>query len=451
MAYRRSAAKRRTVSNDGSFWLSFSDLMSSLVLIIVLVLFYIIYQYFNLAEINQAEIARRQLALDETQTALESRESELALAQAELETQQSKLTEAEKQMISQQILLDAKEAELSSAQDILTAQRTQLSEAQSALSDKEAQIAEAQNQLDALSAQLSAKQTEIDDQEAELASAKAQLATQQTQLSAQQAQIADAQLALTDKEAQIAEAQLTLSDKEAQINDAQNQLQTQQTRLEAQQIQLEDQQSQLETQRTQLENQQSQLQTQQSLLENQQAQIEALVGMKTRIISSLSEAFRDSRIQATVDPLNGSIALESDVLFESAKYTLTQRGQKSVDQVLPVYLDVLFSDEYRPYVAEVIIEGHTDSDGTWMNNLALSQQRALAVASYALGDKCRALSPDMKNTLKQMVTVNGRSWSDRVFNANGTENKDASRRVVFKFRLTDEEMIRQLQTILEDK
>ena len=79
-SYRKNTAQRRG-RNDGSFWLSFSDLMSSLVLIIILVMFYIIYQYFNLAEINQAEIARRQYQLDE--------------AQAELESQQTKLSDAE--------------------------------------------------------------------------------------------------------------------------------------------------------------------------------------------------------------------------------------------------------------------------------------------------------------------------------------------------------------------
>ena len=105
MRSNRRSGVRRHGRNDGSFWLSFSDLMSSLVLIIILVMFYIIYQYFNLAEINQAEIARRQYQLDE--------------AQAELESQQSKLSDAEKQMIAQQILLDAKQEELDSAQAVL--------------------------------------------------------------------------------------------------------------------------------------------------------------------------------------------------------------------------------------------------------------------------------------------------------------------------------------------
>ena len=339
MRSNRRSGVRQHGRNDGSFWLSFSDLMSSLVLIIILVMFYIIYQYFNLAEINQAEIARRQYQLDE--------------AQAELESQQTKLSDAEKQMIAQQILLDAKQEELDSAQAVLESQKTELADTQSKLSEKEAEIAAQQAQMEALGIQLDEQQ--------------------------------------------------------AQIN------------------------------------------TQQAQLDNQQAQIEQLVGMKTRIITSLSSALRSNSISATVDPTTGSIALESDVLFESGEYKLTDAGKRFVDDFLPVYLDVLFSQEYREYVSEIIIEGHTDSVGGYLTNLELSQQRALAVASYVLGTSCRAVSADVKNELRAVVTVNGRSYSDRIFNADGTENMDASRRVVFKFRLTDEQMIQQLRQILESE
>ena len=238
-------------------------------MIIILVMFYIIYQYFSLAEINQAEIARREYQLDQAQT--------------ELEAQKTKLSDAEKQMIANQVLLDAKENELKSAQEILEQQQSELKDTQSAL-------AEAQAALDSQQAQLTQQQ--------------AQLTQQQTQL------------------------------------------------------------------------------------ENQQAQLEQLVGLKTRLISSLSSALKTSNISATVDPANGSIALESDVLFESGQYDLTERGKRFVDEFLPVYLNVLFSDEYRGYVSEIIIEGHTDSDGKYLDNLELSQQRALAVASYVLGDSC---------------------------------------------------------------
>ena len=354
-SYRRYPGRRR--GGDNSFWLSFSDLMSSLVLIIILVMFYIIYQYFNMVEINEAEIARREYQLDQ--------------AQAELETQQGALTDAEKKLVSQQILLDGKQKELDDAEAVPESQRTELNEAQA--------------QLDALSVQL-------DDQQKELTEAQTLLASQQEELSGAQAE--------------------------------------------------------LETKQGELASAQAQLASQQAVLENQQDQIEQLVGMRTRIITSLSEALRGSSISAKVDSTTGSITLESDVLFATGEYRLTERGREFIDRFLPVYLNVLFSEEYRPYVSEIIIEGHTDSVGGYLSNLELSQQRALAVASYVLGDS-QALDADARNQLRQVVTVNGRSYSDRVFDANGVENMDASRRVVFKFRLTDEQMIQQLRTILE--
>jgi len=327
-SYRRTPQRRRG-GNDGSFWLSFSDLMSSLMVIIILVMFYMIYQYFNMMELNQAELARRQFDLDQ--------------AQLELEENQGKLTEAEQQMIAQQILLNAREAELEDAQAVLAHQQTELDRIQDELSAKEAEIA---------------------------------------------------------------------------------------------------------SQQAQLNTQQDQINTQQAALDDQQRQIEQLIGLKPRIIASLRGALRTSGISATVDQATGSIALESDVLFESGRFKLTPAGQEFVDKFLPIYLEVLFSDEYSANVSEIIVEGHTDSDGGYLTNLELSQQRALAVASYVLSDECKTVSESTKEQLRAVVTVNGRSYSDRIM-VNGVEDKDASRRVVFKFRLTDEQMIRQLQEILE--
>ena len=333
----RTLTKRRNGNNGGVQWLSFSDLMSSLLLIFILIMFYIMYQYFDMYEINMAEIARQQFDLDQ--------------ANASLEEEREKLSATEAQMVVQQIRLNAAQSDLEDAQDVLSAQQEELAAAQSLLDEKEDEIAAQQEQLDALSVQLG--------------------------------------------------------------------------------------------------NQQDQIDAQQQVLDNQQRQLEALVGMRTRIITSLSNALRDAEISAQVDPTNGSIALESDVLFELGRYDLSERGKRFIDRFLPVYLNVLFSEEYKGYVAEIIIEGHTDSTGSYIDNLELSQQRALAVASYVLDDDYRGITADQKRQLRIVATANGRSFSDPVLDANGNEDMDASRRVVFKFRLTDEQMIQQLQDILE--
>ena len=222
------------------------------------------------------------------------------------------------------------------------------------------------------------------------------------------------------------------------------------SKLDEQQQTVDAQQAMLDAQQLTMNAQQVKLDEQQQTLQDQQQQIEQLVGLKTRIITSLSSALRAANISAQVDPTNGAIALESDVLFAYNKYELTESGKQFIDRFLPVYLNVLFSADYRPYVAEILVEGHTDTTGDYITNLRLSQQRALAVASYVLADDYAGITADQKRLLRELVTANGRSFSDPVRDANGNVDMDASRRVVFKFRMTDEQMIQQLKAILEE-
>ena len=65
------------------------------------------------------------------------------------------------------------------------------------------------------------------------------------------------------------------------------------------------------------------------------------------------------------------------------------------------------------------------------------------------GDDCTAVSYQQQPRLRGVLPANGRSFSDPVLDPNGREDMDKSRRVVFKFRLTDEQMIQQLKDILE--
>ena len=378
--------------NDGSLWLSFSDLMSSLLLIILLVLFYVMYQYFDMTEISMAKIARQQYDLEEANASL-------AQQQDRLTEQETKLTAQEMEIIRQKQQLEIAEAGLTDAQELLDSQRAELESAQSQLDAQRAELESAQNELESAQAELKSAQTELQ-------TAQAQLATHEQALES---------------------AKSLVEEKEHEV---------------------ETQREQLDELSVRLDTQQSQINEQQDLLDTQQRQIEQLVGLKTRIISSLSTALRGANISATVDPTDGSIALESDLLFATGQYQLTERGKAWIDDFLPVYLDVLFSEEYRPYVAEIIIEGHTDSVGTYLKNLSLSQQRANAVATYVLSDDYDSITDEQREYLRQVATANGRSFSDPIL-VDGVEDKDASRRVVFKFRLTDENMIEQLKAILE--
>ena len=140
---------------------------------------------------------------------------------------------------------------------------------------------------------------------------------------------------------------------------------------------------------------------------------------------------------------------DSSVLFDYDETELSDAGKEVLGQVLPIYCNVLLNSDYYPYLAEIIIDGYTDSSGGYEYNLELSQKRSLAVAEYLLELSGNFLSEDNQALLRQNLTVNGHSSSNLILDAEGKEDADASRRVEVKFRLKDEEMIEELRNILD--
>ena len=221
--------------------------------------------------------------------------------------------------------------------------------------------------------------------------------------------------------------------------------------LEDLQITLNEKDYQLTLSREELEAAQLLLSRQQDELEEQKLamaaqadRIDALIGIRKTMISDLSTTLSLAGINAKVDE-NGDIVLDSSVFFETNKSTILPEGQELLNRFIPVYLSVLLRDEYADYLGEIIIEGHTDSTGTYEKNLKLSQDRALQVALYCLD--LPGLSQQQTAKLQQILTAKGRSSSDLIY-VNGIEDKDASRRVEFKFSLKDAQMIDEMNRIL---
>ena len=135
-------------------------------------------------------------------------------------------------------------------------------------------------------------------------------------------------------------------------------------------------------------------------------------------------------------------------MFDYDQAELTDSGKQALEQILPIYCKVLLQDDYKDYLAEIIIDGYTDTDGDYSYNLQLSQQRSLAVAQYLIDIQGNFLNDKQSQELEKYLTVNGHSMANPVLDANGNVDKDASRRVEVKFRLKDEEMIDELNQLL---
>lgn len=322
---RKRAGRGPRGSDGGSHWISYSDMMASLLLVFVLAVVYSVYQYYSMLEIKTRQLNEQKAELDRATVTLVQREEELE--------------EANKTLVG-------KQKELAAIQIQLDQQENDLHAAQAALQTKEEEQALLQLQLAEQADKLAAMKTVLDSQQAELLS--------------------------------------------------------------------------------------------------YQRRIDDMIGVRTKIIQALRDAFAANKISAKVDPVTGDIVLESTVFFDSNSNVIKEEGKQLLSRFLPVYLGVLMRDEYVGYVGEIIIEGHTDDQGKYMPNLKLSQNRALSVAEYCLS----ILDKKQESTFQNLLTAKGRSFSDLKYNANGTVNREASRRVEFKFRLKDTEMIQEMNKIL---
>ena len=320
MTGRSYSAKRPRGTDAGAHWISYSDMMASMLLVFVLAVVYSVYQYYKILDEKTREIEQQQIALTAAQLEAENERRNNEAFRIQLQSQEEELESARIILISQEEELEKSQAELALAQESL----------------------------------------------------------------------ANSQIILLAREKELESLQADLN--------------------------------------------------------ATQQQIETLVGIRPKIISDLSNALSYNNIDATIDQKTGDIKLKSYVFFDTNKFNIKQSGIELLNRFLPVYLGVLMHPEYKDYVAEIIIEGHTDSDGSYTSNLKLSQERALAVAQYCL--EMGGLSNDMKLKLQDIMTATGRSESDLVYNADGTENKEASRRVEFKFRLIDTQMLQQMNEIL---
>ena len=259
----------------------------------------------------------------------------------------------------------------------------------------------------------------------------------------------DEKIALQEEYTQeLLDKQNALDKKDETLQNQDAQLKTQDEKLAEQEQQLAALAAKLKEQESTLNAQQSALDEKTAQLKDQQAQIDQIIGVKADVIEALKNEFSKNNINVDIDAQTGALTLEASVMFDYDQAELTDAGKQALEQILPIYCKVLLQDDYMKYLAEIIIDGYTDTDGDYSYNLQLSQQRSLAVAQYLLDIQGNFLDATQSQNLEKYLTVNGHSMANPVLDANGNVDKDASRRVEVKFRLKDEEMLDELNQLL---
>ncbi len=143
-----------------------------------------------------------------------------------------------------------------------------------------------------------------------------------------------------------------------------------------------------------------------------------LIGKKMDKAKAAAAAAAANAEVTTVTDANGleavKVTFDNGILFATGKYALQAAAQNELKnfaaKVLNVYTD-----------CDVAIQGYASSDGSDATNLTLSQNRANSVKSYLTGT-CGVRASQIKE-------ATGYGETNLILNADGSENRAASRRV----------------------
>lgn len=156
--------------NSGASWISYSDLMCALLLMFVLMLCVILYQYFTMIETKTAELDQQKLLITDQQLKLDEQTLQIAAQQVTMDHQNAQIAVIMTQLDEQAsaleeayIILGENQAKLQEAQSTLAGKEAQLIILQHELANKENELNAAIQVLNAQQAALANKTDEIED------------------------------------------------------------------------------------------------------------------------------------------------------------------------------------------------------------------------------------------------------------------------------------------------
>tara|TARA_B100001063_G_scaffold128264_1_gene119923 strand:+ start:14993 stop:16252 length:1260 start_codon:yes stop_codon:yes gene_type:complete len=412
-------------SNEENFWISYADLMAGLLFVFILVIGAIIIKYLY----AQTDLKAIKTDLQEQKNALNLSEEELLNKKKKLTSVNSQLKKIQEEKVRLSFDLAKSQNMFNETKELLEKEKDLAKKLGTQLDEKNKNLELSIEQIEKITAILEDKENSIKLLNQNLEDEKNTILEKTKEINLNLEEMAKLKALLFDYELQVKEQNVRNTELLVKLENHENM------------ISLKDEELLM------LENKiliQSKLH--QKLVEEfdiTKVKIKHLTGIKITVISKLREKLGKS---INIDEKSGAITFSSNILFDQGKYTLKEESKKELSLVLKKYLQALLDDEnIRKYIHSITIEGHTNSDGSYLDNLALSQQRALEVMQFLYTSQIAD-----KALLEKYVNASGRSYSDIVYK-DGVEDKDNSRRIEIKFRIKNEVAIKELQNFLGNK
>lgn len=166
--------------------------------------------------------------------------------------------------------------------------------------------------------------------------------------------------------------------------------------------------------------------------------LKEIVEKKANLLEDLAAAFDNAGLNVAVNTQNGEIALDSTVLFGVSESVISAEGKTFLKKFMEIYTSVVFNEKYSGFVSNIMVEGHTDTQGSYELNKKLSEERANSVRDYCISAEC-GVDAAYAEALQTMLQAIGYSYDKPIYNENGEVDLDASRRVSFRFIINFEE------------
>ena len=149
------------------------------------------------------------------------------------------------------------------------------------------------------------------------------------------------------------------------------------------------------------------------------------------ICQSIKQSVAVKDVGIEVDCKNNRINFGEAGRFGHNDYRLNMIGQNRLNAIVPIILEEANNPQGAKWFKQIVIEGFTDTDGSYLYNLNLSLKRSEWVMCSLLDPKFSntlSLTDAQKNQIKQLFLAGGVS-----FNA-AKDSKEASRRVELRMQ-----------------
>jgi len=417
--------RKDKTNEESNFWISYADLMAGLLFVFILLI---------------GAIVSKSIIL---KSDLHTKEDKLSSLSDTLKDKEKNLLEISDSLIKSQALVSEKDHDLSDNEKLLAQKEKLLTLKNARIADDQVILNEKEKLLQLKNARIAKDQLKLAESERmfklkldEISKLNKMLLEANAKESALSNKIVIVQALLDENKDVLNKKKKTLKDYEGKVLVLSNELTDSKDAVKIKDEKLLTLLNAMDEKKTKYDDLLNKLQS-------QKAKIKSLTGIKLQVVAALKEALGEN---IDIDKKSGSLRLASNILFGSGESALKPEAEVELKKAFEEYIGTLVSNpKIKPHLDKIIVEGHTDSVGSYIYNLNLSQKRALAVMEYLL-----TLDFTKQHNIRPLMTASGRAYLDTIM-VDGVEDKNASRRIEIKFRLKNEDAMDEIEKVLDAK